>query len=127
MQQKFAYMRFVPEAFHGQCPGMARPQNDDEYRDKLEDDRAVCLRLGKNLRKVRLAARTPGGAPVTFEWLAKVTAMHPGSIRRFEKGECGMTAASLVRLKDALGCSWDDLLDGCASQVVAARIVHFRG
>ena len=49
-----------------------------------------------------------------------------GSIRRFEKGESGMTVATLARLKDALGCSWEDLLDGCGSKVVKERIVHFR-
>ena len=44
------------------------------------------------------------------------------------RGQClGMTVASLARLKDALGCSWEDLLDGCASRVVAERIAHFRG
>ena len=44
------------------------------------------------------------------------------------RGQClGMTVASLARLKDALGCSWDDLLDGCASRVVEERIAHFRG
>ena len=106
---------------------MARQQNDDEYSDKLADDSAVSVRLGKNLRTMRLKSKTSAGDPVTFEWLAKVTALHHGSIRRFEKGESGMTVASLARLKDALGCSWDDLLDGCASRVVAERIAHFRG
>lgn len=105
---------------------MARPQNDEEYRDKLADDRAVCARLGKNLRTMRLKSKTRAGDPVTYEWLAKVTALHHGSIRRFEKGESGMIVATLARLKDALGCSWDDLLDGCGSKVVKERIVHFR-
>ena len=105
---------------------MARPQNDEEYGDKLADDRAVNVRLGKNLRTMRLKSKTPAGDPVTFEWLAKVTALHHGSSRRFEKGESGMTVATLARLKDALGCSWDDLLDGCGSKVVKERIVLFR-
>jgi len=120
-------MRQKNGAVRGQSSVMARPQNDEEYRDKLSDDRAVCVRLGRNLRRLRLATKTPGGTAVTFEWLAKVTAMHHGSIRRFEKGESGMTVASLAHLKDALGCSWDDLLDGCASRVVAERIAHFKG
>jgi len=105
---------------------MARPQNDEEYGDKLADDRAVNVRLGKNLRTMRLKSKTPAGDSVTFEWLAKVTALHHGSIRRFEKGESGMTVATLARLKDALGCSWEALLDGCGSKVVKERIVHFR-
>ena len=78
---------------------MARPQNDEEYGDKLADDRAVNVRLGKTLRIMRLKSKTPAGDPVTFEWLAKVTALHHGSIRRFEKGESGMTVATLARLK----------------------------
>jgi hypothetical protein len=32
-----------------------------------------------------------------------------------------MTVANLVRLRDALGCPWDDLLGGCASGMVKAR------
>jgi hypothetical protein len=48
---------------------MARPQNDEEYGDKLADDRAVNVRVGNNLR---------------------------------------------------------NLLDGCGSNVVKERIVHFR-
>jgi len=74
----------------------------------------------------RLESIFPSSEPVPFEWPAKVTALHHGSIRRFEKGESGMTVATLARLKDALGCSWEDLLDGCGSKVVKERIVHFR-
>ena len=105
---------------------MARSQNTEEYADRLADDRQMNAKRGRNLRKARIAARTPGGEAVTFEWLSKVTTLHHGSIRRFEKGESGVTAASLVRLKDALGCSWDDLLDGCASGVVKARKAHLK-
>ena len=105
---------------------MAKPQNETEYLDRISDDRKVNLQLGKNLHKARMSARTPGGGPVSFEWLAKVTAMHHGSIRRFEKGESGMTVASLVRLKDALRCSWGDLLEGCASTIVEERRRHFK-
>ena len=105
---------------------MARPQNDEEYGDKLADDLAVNVRLGRNLRNMRLNCKTPAGDPVTFEWLAKVTALHHGSIRRFEKGESGMTGTTLARLKDALGCSWYDLLDGCGNKIVKERIVHLR-
>lgn len=92
----------------------------------MADDRNVSLALGRNLRRARASARTPGGEAVTFEWLAKVTTLHHGAIRRFEKGESGMTVANLVRLWDALGCSWDDLLDGCASGVVKARKTHLK-
>ena len=105
---------------------MAKPQNDEEYFDRVTDDRKVNIQLGHNLRKARVRARTLGDAAVTFEWLSNVTTLHHGSIRRFEKGESGMTVATLVRLKDALGCSWDDLLDGCVSDVVKARKVYLK-
>jgi hypothetical protein len=38
----------------------------------------------------------------------------------------GMTGANLVRLKDALGCSWDDLLEGCESMIVKERKAFYR-
>jgi hypothetical protein len=53
-----------------------------------------------------------------------VCALSARSVRRFEKGEFGMTVANLIRLKDALGCSWGDLLDGCESGIVKARRKH---
>jgi hypothetical protein len=105
---------------------MSKSQNEEEYLDKVADDRKVSLVLGKNLHKARMKAKLPDKRTVTFEWLAKVTTLHHVSIRRFEKGETGMTVANLVRLKDALGCSWDDLLDECESGVVKARKTHLR-
>ena len=100
---------------------MAKSHVEEEYQDKLADDRIVSLALGKNLHKARIKARTRSGEVVTFDWLSKMTTIHHVSIRRFEKGETGMTVANLVRLKDALGCSWDDLLEGCTSGIVKAR------
>jgi len=105
---------------------MSKSQNEEEYQDKVLDDHKVGLALGKNLRKARTKARTPGGETVSFDWLSKVTTIHHVSIRRFEKGETGMTVANLVRLKDALGCSWDDLLEGCASGIVKSRRPRLR-
>ena len=32
-----------------------------------------------------------------------------------------MTVATLVRLREAFGCSWDDLLKGCESNIVKER------
>ena len=105
---------------------MSKSQNEEEYQDKVADDCRINLALGKNLHKVRLKSKTPGREAVTFEWLAQMTTLHNASIRRFEKGEIGMTVANLVRLRDALGCSWEDLLDGCASEVVKARRPRIR-
>ena len=100
---------------------MSKPHNEEEYLDKVKDDRHVNLALGKNLQKARMKAKTPCGDAVTFEWLSTMAIMHNGSIRRFEKGEIGMTVANLVRLKEALGCSWNDLLEGCESMAVRER------
>ena len=105
---------------------MAKPQNQEEYRDKVKDDRKVNLVLGNNLRKARLKAKTPNGETVTFKLLSDMTTLNHTSIRFYEKGESGMTVANLVRLKDALGCSWDDLLEGCASGIVKARKAYLR-
>ena len=100
---------------------MAKSQNKEEYLDKLDDDRRINCELGKNLHKSRLHGKAPKKEAFTFEWLSNVTALHHSSIRKFEKGESGMTVANLVRLKDALGCSWNDLLEGCESTIVKER------
>ena len=105
---------------------MVKFQNKDEYMDRVADDCQVNLVLGKNLHNARMQAKTPGGEAVTFEWLSKVTTIHHVSIRRFEKAETGMTVANLVRLRDAIGCSWDDLLKGCKSDVVKVRKKYLR-
>ena len=105
---------------------MLKPQNQEEHQDKVTDDRQINLVLGKNLHKARTKAKTPGGGAITFDWLQKVTTIHHVSIRRFEKAETGMTVANLVRLKDALKCSWDDLLVGCESDIVKARRPRLR-
>ena len=105
---------------------MSKSQNKEEYLDKVADDCKVNRALGKNLHKTRTNAKTPNGEAVTFDWLSKVTTIHHVSIRRFEKGEIGMTVANLVRLKDALGCPWEALLDGCTSGTVKARKPHLK-
>ena len=100
---------------------MAKFQNTEEYRDKLDDDCKINQLLGKNLCKARSKSKTPGKEAVTFKWLSMVTTIHHVSIRRFEHGVSGMTVANLVRLKNALGCSWNDLLEGCESGIVKTR------
>jgi transcriptional regulator with XRE-family HTH domain len=106
--------------------GMAKPKNDEEYSDRVREDGTVNATLGKNLRKARAVARTPSGEPVTFAGLAKGTTLHHGSLRRFEKGESGMTVATLARLREALGCRWDDLLRGCENGGVRSRKAYIR-
>ena len=105
---------------------MAKQRNAEEYDDRAQEDSGLNRIVGSNLHKARAKARTPGGKVVTFEWLSKVTTLHHGSIRRFEKGESGMTVATLIRLKEALGCSWDDLLENCESVIVRGRKKHLK-
>ena len=105
---------------------MAKPQNNEEYLDRLDEDRKINFTLGKNLHNSRLKAKTSNKDAVTFEWLSQVTTLHHTSIRKFEQGASGMTVANLVRLKDALGCSWEDLLEGCESEIVKARKPRLR-
>ncbi|MCL1910345.1 MAG: helix-turn-helix domain-containing protein [Kiritimatiellaeota bacterium] len=56
-----------------------------------------------------------------FAWLARITALSRSSIWRFERGDGGMTVSTLVRLREAYGCTWDDLLGGCESNIVKER------
>ena len=93
----------------------------EEYKDKLSEDAKISKILGANLRSLRLESETKDDKRITFPWLANLTALNRISIWRFEKGESGMTVATLVRLKEALGCSWDDLLKGCESKIVKKR------
>ena len=93
----------------------------EEYQDKLNEDVNTGVTIGKNLFRIRKSARTENGKDVSFAKLANLTALHHASLRRFEKGECGMTVATLIKLKEAFGCSWDDLLDGCESEIVKNR------
>ena len=100
---------------------MGKTVINEEYQDKLREDAMVGEILGRNLCRIHKSAKTEDGKNVSFAKLANLTALHNVSLRRFEKGECGMTVATLVRLKEAFGCSWDDLLDGCSSEIVKSR------
>jgi len=105
---------------------MAKSHFKEEYQEKLGDDKQINQQLGKNLCRTRLKAKKSNNETITFEWLSNLTTLHSVSIWRFEKGMSGMTVASLVRLKDALGCSWEDLLEGCESEIVKARKPRLR-
>ena len=100
---------------------MARTHIEEEYRDRLAEDAEIQAALGHRLVRLRTLMKLKKDKKITFAWLAKITTLHHISLRRFEKGQCGMTVANLVRIKEALGCSWDDLLKDCHSLIVKER------
>ena len=100
---------------------MGKTAIKEEYQDKLREDARISKIVGKNLRHIHKSTKTENDTEISFPKLAMLTALHNVSLRRFEKGESGMTVATLVRLKEAFGCSWDDLLDGCESEIVKNR------
>jgi DNA-binding Xre family transcriptional regulator len=81
----------------------------------------VCKIMGANLRRLREASKTAEGRPLSVEHLARLTALDHSTIWRFEHGKSGMTVATLVRLREAFGCEWGDLLDGCEGGIVKTR------
>ena len=76
-------------------------------------------------RRLRLSAKTPEGNKISLPCLANLVALSYTSLWQFENAKIGMTTATLTRLKEALGCSWNDLLDGCESRIVKERKRHF--
>ncbi|MCL1909948.1 MAG: helix-turn-helix domain-containing protein [Kiritimatiellaeota bacterium] len=100
---------------------MTRPAIKKEYEDKLREDAEIASIIGANLRLIRESSKTPEGCDISHAWLGNLTALSRVTMWQFEKGKCGMTVATLVRLKEAFGCSWDDLLGGCESNIVKER------
>ena len=100
---------------------MAKPTIKKEYKDKLRENTEIAKKLGANLRLLRKTAKTQEEWDVSIPWLAHLTALNYASLWRFEQGKSGMTVATLVRLKEAYGCTWDDLLNGCESKIVKER------
>jgi len=100
---------------------MAKVKVVKEYDDKVREDADVAKILGANLRNLRKSSKTSSEWKISFNWLANLTALNRTSIWRFERGQSGMTVATLVRLKEAFDCSWDDLLKGCESNIVKER------
>ena len=100
---------------------MSKTTSKKEYDDKLREDAEINKILSANLLRLRNESKTPGGKGMPFSLLAKLTALSRASIWNFENGKTGMTVATLVRLREAYGCTWDDLLGGCESNIVKER------
>ncbi len=62
--------------------------------------------LGRNLNRLR----TQKG--LTQRLLADLATIDRRFLQRIESGESGPTIEVMVKLKRALKCSWDDLLNG---------------
>ena len=100
---------------------MAKTSDNNEYKDKLRECAILNEIVGLNLRRLRESSKTNNGCDVSVPWLSHLTALSRASLWHFESGRSGMTVATLVRLKEAYGCTWDDLLDGCESKIVKER------
>lgn len=74
---------------------MAKPQ---KKKPDLE-------RLGANLRRERSAKG------ITQERLAELSGLNPRTIQKIEAGELNIVITTLMRLRRALRCPWQRLLD----------------
>ena len=100
---------------------MANSSIKEERDDRKREDTCISKIVGENLQRLRKTSKMDDGRKLTIDQLCRMTVLHFSSIWRFESGDCGMTVATLVRLKEAFGCTWDDLLKGCESNIVKER------
>ena len=72
----------------------------------LDRNQAVQLkRFGANVRRERMEKM------LTQEALAERTDLNPRTIQKIEAAETNILITTAGRIRKALGCSWDDLLD----------------
>ncbi len=62
-------------------------------------------RIGANVRRER------NGREITQEELAELADLHLRSLQKIEAGEINLLLTTVLRLKRALKCSWEKLLD----------------
>jgi transcriptional regulator with XRE-family HTH domain len=70
----------------------------------MEENDVLLREFGRNLRRAR---REVG---LTQEKLAERSGMDITNLQRIEAGKYNTKVLSLIRLRDALGIEWDDLL-----------------
>jgi predicted transcriptional regulator len=70
---------------------------------KLE--RADIQKLGANIRRERNALG------LTQEKLAEMADLHLRSLQKIEAGEINLLVTTVLRIKRALKCSWEQILD----------------
>jgi transcriptional regulator with XRE-family HTH domain len=60
--------------------------------------------FGGNVRRVRMARK------ITQEKLAELVDLNIRTIQKIEAGHVNILLTTVLRLRKALGCGWDDLL-----------------
>ncbi|HMJ91464.1 MAG TPA: helix-turn-helix transcriptional regulator [Candidatus Acidoferrum sp.] len=68
------------------------------------DERAIARRIAANVRRARVARGW------TQQKLAEECELNIRSIQKIEGAERSVLAATLVRIRAALKCSWEELL-----------------
>ena len=61
--------------------------------------------VGGNVRRLRVARK------LTQEALAELVGVNPRTVQKIEAGKLNILATTLERLKVALKCDWDELMD----------------
>ena len=64
--------------------------------------------VGGNVRRLRVARK------LTQERLAELVGINPRTVQKIEAGKLNVLATTLGRLKEALKCDWDELMDDAA-------------
>jgi transcriptional regulator with XRE-family HTH domain len=64
--------------------------------------------VGGNVRRLRVARK------LTQERLAELVGINPRTVQKIEAGKLNVLATTLERLKEALKCDWDELMDDVA-------------
>jgi DNA-binding XRE family transcriptional regulator len=73
---------------------------------RRKGDLKLLSLIGENIRVERKRRH------LTQEALAELLDLYPRAYQRIEAGTAGPSVATLVRIKAALGCSWDELMAG---------------
>jgi transcriptional regulator with XRE-family HTH domain len=60
--------------------------------------------FGRNVRRERLAKK------ITQEKLAELVDLNIRTVQKIEAGDVNILLTTVVRLRKALGCDWDDLM-----------------
>lgn len=68
-----------------------------------EKQTAQLRRLGASIRRERTKR------VLTQEALAERADLHPRALQKIERGEVNASATTLIRIRQALQCGWDDL------------------
>ena len=68
------------------------------------DQKALLLRVGLNVRKLRIKAKLTQGR------LAEMAELDIRTVQKIEAAELNLLITTMARLKASLKCRWDDLL-----------------